>query len=228
MTKTKNKVLIILLAVLIMTMPIMLAGCSLFGSLTSAGIKIHTNFKTEYEVGEALDVSNGKITYTDKSGKETIVAVDASMITSFSTENEGHRDMILTYKGETITIAYNVTIKNTAAHIGMLYWNYPAQMSSSGYDYIYFKAQNQICLGSTDSINLTANPAEFFENETHTYTPFIEVINHKTVYKISNADGSGLIITITALDNNQLNCKVTDSTNTINYDINFVEYVARV
>lgn len=67
-------------------------------------------FKTSYFIGEELDVSNGKIKYTDKKVRETILDIESSMISNFSTETRGNRTMILTYNDLTIDIDYSVSL----------------------------------------------------------------------------------------------------------------------
>ncbi len=77
------------------------------------GIKIISTFKTEYYVGENLDVTGGIIEYTKD--KNTIhIAIEEEMITGFSSETEGTRNMVLSYIDNqtdqiyTLKIAYTI------------------------------------------------------------------------------------------------------------------------
>lgn len=88
------------------------AGCSLSGNNTQQevaqdGISIHTPFKTTYYVGESLDVTGGIINYK-VDGHATPVNVTLNMVTGFSSDNPGTRDLIITYQGYTTIITYTV------------------------------------------------------------------------------------------------------------------------
>jgi len=71
------------------------------------GLSIHTNFDTTYYVGQDLDVTGGILNYT-KDGKTTQIAVTESMISGFTKDKAGNRNMIVTYEGETLLINYTV------------------------------------------------------------------------------------------------------------------------
>ncbi|MGN1213157.1 MAG: bacterial Ig-like domain-containing protein [Christensenellales bacterium] len=103
--KKANKIILSIALVLILALPVFAGGCFLFDS---EKIEIYTSFKTEYEIGEKLDLTNGKIEYTDANGKKTIVEITTDMITAFNSDTVGNRDLIVTYKGNTITVPYKI------------------------------------------------------------------------------------------------------------------------
>lgn len=84
----------------------LLTACG--GNNTPDGLLIHTEFDTTYYVGQNLDVSGGVLDYT-KNGKTTQITVTDDMISGFTTESAGTRDMIVTYQGETLVISYTVS-----------------------------------------------------------------------------------------------------------------------
>lgn len=89
-----------------------LAGAGLLtacggGNETKDGLSIHTNFDTTYYVGQTLDVTGGILNYT-KDGNTTQIAVTEDMISGFTTDKAGNRNMIVTYEGETLLINYTV------------------------------------------------------------------------------------------------------------------------
>ncbi|MGN1222101.1 MAG: bacterial Ig-like domain-containing protein [Christensenellales bacterium] len=103
--KKANKIILSIALVLILALPVFAGGCFLFDN---EKIELYTSFKTEYEIGEKLDLTNGKIEYTDANGKKTIVEITTDMITAFNSDTVGNRDLIVTYKGNTITVPYKI------------------------------------------------------------------------------------------------------------------------
>lgn len=202
---------------LVFSLPILLTGCS-NGDLEN--LKIYTDFKTEYFVGESLDVTNGKLSYTDKDGKEIIVSVKEEMISSFSTATEGEREMIITYNSKTITYNYVVNKKPADVKVGDLYYLSPSAFSNyDGYnDYIYIKNSNVFAISSTnvapESMSETYLPTNNF-----TFTKSIE--NKKVVYVCTkNTTTINYAYTITVENENQVKLSAvmtnveTGSTNT--------------
>lgn len=70
-------------------------------------ISIYSSFDTEYYVGQDLDVSGGIINYT-KDGKTIQVSVTEDMVTGFTSEKAGSRQMVISYEGFTLVVAYEV------------------------------------------------------------------------------------------------------------------------
>ena len=103
MKKMKN-ILLALSLVVIAILP-MLTAC---GPMQEPSLALTTDFKNEYIIGESLEVAGGILTYTDETGKETYIAVEADMITGFSTEVVGERNMVITYSDLTILYPYSV------------------------------------------------------------------------------------------------------------------------
>lgn len=85
-----------------------LTGC-FGGEAKVTAIDLTQTFKTQYEIGETLDVSNGiiKVTYDDDTQKDLFVT--NSMVAGFNTQTVGQKTMIITYKDSTKTVPYTVT-----------------------------------------------------------------------------------------------------------------------
>lgn len=71
-------------------------------------IVLQEEFKTEYFIGENLDVTNGKIKCVTYSGDEKVVDVTTDMISNFSTKSIGEFKMTLEYEGKRIDVDYKV------------------------------------------------------------------------------------------------------------------------
>ena len=67
--------------------------------------------KTEYQIGESLDVSGGKIkvSYSDNTAKT--VAITAAMCSGFSSTSAGNKTITVKYEGKTATFKVNVNKK---------------------------------------------------------------------------------------------------------------------
>lgn len=88
-------------------------GSSSGGTTTSQTVEsigLSGSIKTDYKLGENLDLNNAKLTvlYSDETTKT--VNILESMVTGFSTENCGNFTMTITYKEKSITKNYSVTL----------------------------------------------------------------------------------------------------------------------
>ncbi|MFR8506143.1 MAG: SpaA isopeptide-forming pilin-related protein [Peptoniphilus sp.] len=79
--------------------------------ITVTSIKVNsTNHKTDYKVGEALDVTNLTIEVLKSNGSTETVNVTSDMVTGFDSSQEAtNQTLTITYQGKTTT--YNVNIK---------------------------------------------------------------------------------------------------------------------
>ena len=104
MKKNLFKVLTALALVFCTTFAI--AGC---GTMKVTAIDLAQSFKTQYEIGETLDISNGflRVTYEDDTQKD--LSVTESMVSGFHNETVGQKTMILSYKNATKNIPYTIT-----------------------------------------------------------------------------------------------------------------------
>lgn len=233
--KKFNKIFLSLALVLILALP-MLAGCDLFNnnSTTKESLKIHTNFKTEYEIGETLDLTDEKIQYTDEQGEKTVVAITTTMVSGFSTETAGSRQLIITYQGKTLLVDYTV-YRVYDMEVNALYYCHPSQMVAMEnalygsnrnvneyYDYIQFSSSNSTGMTSTQK-----DPQTFLqESGFATYmTCTSSKENHKKTYTMTTPNGA--VIKVTVVNENTLHLTATSgSENVENYEMNFVKYVA--
>ena len=65
-------------------------------------------YKTEYNVGEELDVNGLTVNYSNEYGEVTQVAVTADMVSGFDTSKEGECTVTVTYEG--ISCTFTVTV----------------------------------------------------------------------------------------------------------------------
>lgn len=108
------------------------------------GIKINSSFKTEYYLGERLDVSGGILDYT-KNGKTSQVAIETNMVSGFTSSTTGTRSVVITYEGFTCMVSYTI---NDARCIE----NYVAYYLSSYNCYlIFFDNLTKMTNGHTES-----------------------------------------------------------------------------
>ena len=70
---------------------------------------ISADHKTEYKVGDPLDVSNLKIEATMSDGSTKTVPVTSDMVGGFDTSTAGTKTLTITYEGKTTTYNINVT-----------------------------------------------------------------------------------------------------------------------
>ncbi len=99
------------LILIIVASPLLLFACA-----ESPTLEVSNNFKTIYYIGETLDISNGTLKYT-KDGKENFIDIEESMITGFSSETTGTREMTISYEGLTVKVTY--TINNYISEISL-------------------------------------------------------------------------------------------------------------
>lgn len=235
----KKNLFAFVLAILMFVAPICLAGCSLsdlFGENKNVeGIMLHTAFKTEYDVGEALDVTNGKIQYTNENGKKTIVAIQEDMISGFNTATEGQRGMIVTYKDCTIVVDYTV-YKIYDIEIGALYYCNPSEMIAAQnaiqgtnydpnlyYDYVSFSSSNSAAFSySNITPNHITDNGGFASQQYISCTSKIE--NHKKIYSFTTATGAS--IEIYATSETTIHFKGNSpAENVMNFEMDLVKYI---
>ena len=128
--------LFISLALVLVMVPVaaIFAGC---GKEKEAKIKIFTEFKTEYYVGEALDVSTGVIEYINEEGKSKYVPLTNQMIAGFSTETAGTKNMVITYEDAQLVVSYTVSYFEITE--STLYsWTNTINPDSEGYGHVSY------------------------------------------------------------------------------------------
>ena len=64
--------------------------------------------KTEYYVGEQLDVTGGSLLYKDANGNETEVALLSTMVSGFESDEVGTFELTITYKDATLKLNYKI------------------------------------------------------------------------------------------------------------------------
>ena len=65
-------------------------------------------FKNEYFHYDQLDLTGGKIKVTFNNETTELVDITTDMISGFSTEEAGSKELTITYQGATVQVAYEV------------------------------------------------------------------------------------------------------------------------
>lgn len=74
-----------------------------------ASIEISQEFQTFYQLGENVNTAGGIITVTYENEKTESVAITNDMVSSFTNDTVGQKNMIITYGGQTCEVSYTVT-----------------------------------------------------------------------------------------------------------------------
>ncbi len=74
---------------------------------------ISTDHKTEYKVGDSLDVTNLKIEATMSDGTKSIIPVTSGMVDGFDSSTAGTKTLTITCQDKTTTFTINVTASST-------------------------------------------------------------------------------------------------------------------
>lgn len=145
-----------------------LTGCDLFGGNKNQpierSIEIHTSFKTEYYVGEQLNVSGGILSYKNENGQTSLVAITTDMISGFDSSQLGPKQMILTYNELQLLVDYNVINAPTLPKADTYYITttfndnriiliYVSSEASVGLTYIYSSDTQTIRQNAIDSVS---------------------------------------------------------------------------
>ena len=72
-------------------------------------IEMFSQFKSKYYIGEELNLTGGILLYTDANGKKTYVPIEEDMISGFTNDTYGERNIVITY--EDFTMLYPYTVK---------------------------------------------------------------------------------------------------------------------
>lgn len=114
--KVFNKIITIFVLVLMASVPLFATGCAEADTPTTEPltptITIHTEFQNEYYVGEAINLTGGKIEYTDASGNKNVVNVSDSdvQISGFSSAQEGDKTLTISYQNCQLEYDYSVYV----------------------------------------------------------------------------------------------------------------------
>ncbi len=107
---------ILILPVLILCSMFVLSACGETGEKKD-GLTLNSAFKTEYYVGETLDVTGGILDFT-KNGETTQIIIENSMVSGFSSETAATRNMVVSHTdaGKTYTITVKYVVKEIPAY----------------------------------------------------------------------------------------------------------------
>lgn len=150
-----KKIAIAFALVLAICLPtILLAACD---NGAKNKLSLEQAFKTEYYVGEELDVSGGILEYIDENGQATSVELLESMVSVFSTEKPGNRKLLITYKNGTLTINY--TVKPWDVQDNEYYYDANTKLVLS-----FNRAQNEVIMFSAPDGDPDSVPEEQKKN----------------------------------------------------------------
>ena len=168
MKKVKNTVIaVIMFAILLI--PAFVAGCSFV-----PGLVLYDRFKTEYYVGEDLDLTGGLIKYT-KDGESEYVEVTLSMVTGFNSLTVGNKQLTITYKDKSIKVSYRVIAKEDTGNGGNDNSSVKTLSLKTSFKTDYYVGDNldvtggvlsYTVNGNSQDINITANMVSNFNTDT--------------------------------------------------------------
>ena len=85
-------------------------------------IKMHTTPKTNYNVNDTLDVTNGEILVTRQTGEPEVKEITQDMVTGFDSSKENTKlplKVTYTENGETKETSYDISVKDTVTSISI-------------------------------------------------------------------------------------------------------------
>ena len=169
MTKKKGLVSFIFCALCVFLIPFFTVACA--DTSVKDGIEISNAFKTEYEIGEAIDVSGGVLKCVID-GKESFVPITVEMVSGFDSSTAGDdKQLVITYNDMTTTLNYKVYPEFLT--LNQYYFAYEYEM----YNYIKFMSNATFeIFQSLNEINPDEeSPTAIFTNATR------EIKNNKWV-----------------------------------------------
>ena len=200
-----------------------LTGC-FGGEAKITAIDLAQSFKTQYEIGETLDVSNGiiKVTYEDDTQKDVVVT--ESMVSGFNTQTAGQKTMVVTYKDSTKTVSYTVTGPRLEEE-RYLWYNNTSSMANciyfykQGDTYVYVQYSVSNSSGPQEWLNL--QDADYLANVNGVTLPLsVELGNDYYYYMTGSIGSTSVTLKINSI-NNIVNTEQPD-TNLID---GFVRYI---
>lgn len=152
--------------------------------VVATNISIKTPFKTNYYVGDNLDLSNGKVTITYNNSTTKDVTITNSHIVNFSTENVGNFNLNVTVEGKTLTIPYTIT----ALEVSSIAIKTPFKTSyfvGDNLDLSNAKLTATYNSGKTEDINILATMISGFDSTNPANINLTLTYSGKTITNIS-------------------------------------------
>lgn len=213
--KKLSKVLgVITCAFVLLLTGMSLTACS-FGSKPT--LELYHSFKTEYAVGESLDVTGGVLLYT-KSGEERHVNIEDSMVVNFNTETSGSKKMFISYKDCEITVHY--TVYDDIECESVVYCANPSYLEkgvadANKYDYFFFKSKTELLSISTN-VNTSNIDKNYLAKGTNIAVTS-SMVNGKKVY-VGTISGTTNQIIITVISASKINVIIKSDAITLDYE----------
>ena len=171
-------------------------------------ITIHTPFKTQYYVGEQLDVTGGILNYT-KDGKTTQVAITSNMVTGFSSANAGTFNIVIYYQGLSVLVAYTVNeIPALNIDYNKFYRSELINEGGMGNNYAYAKFIDGLTFGMffTSTEFTATNPPQFTNSASQFAISSRNFVNGKWVVTV--VPGQAIVdvnISVTIISETEIN-----------------------
>lgn len=110
----KRKILLCssILCVFLIAAVAMFAGCSDGITLDNLSVKNHS-LKSEYTVGDVIDISGGKLIAAYSDGSEEEIEITADMVSGFDSSAIGEKSFTVTYQTKSVRFDYFVKAKPT-------------------------------------------------------------------------------------------------------------------
>lgn len=191
-----------------------LTACS-FGS--KAKLELYQSFKTEYAVGDSVDVTGGVLLYTNADGDERHITIDDSMVVSFNTEASGNKKMFIAYKD--CEIAVNYTVYDDVGCESVAYCANPGYLGSGvaeegRYDYFYFTSKTELLAMTTNVSTASIDKSHFTGATSIAVTS--SIVNGKKVYVGTYASSNQ--ITITVISASKIRVEISSGAVQLNYE----------
>ena len=225
--KIFKKIALTFLLLVVCCSPLILTGC--FGDdPVEPKIEITTEFKTNYMLGEDLDVTGGILEYTNEKGKSISVAITSQMVTGFNSSSVGTRQVVVTYEDCTALVTYTVSpydIDTTT-----FYWAHD-ELADGTRTYEYLKINedldiymNSELVSSSSGPDASKNNIELYSKLT-TLTRSIE--NNKVVYSgyyLLSGSNSTATVVITVENKNTITVKIESTVEAFQNELTFTKF----
>ncbi len=156
--KVFKKIALSFALVLAICLPsVLLAACG-----NKEKLSLVQTFKTEYYVGQDLDITGGILKYVDEEGKSVNVGLQESMVSVFSTEKPGSKKMVITYEDETLLVDY--IVKPWDVQENVYYSDSEQQLGEGAHVFVKFDP----ALNKVTTVTTLTNPFDPEEEKSET------------------------------------------------------------
>lgn len=159
--KNLKKIILSVVAFMILVVPAVLMGCG--NDPIEATLEILQEFKTEYYVGEELDVSGGILKYTEEGKTPEYIEIEDDMVSFFYNETAGDKTLVIEYKEESVEVDYKV-IEPTRIENKQVYYMFDNQASGENLYLFYYDQDLSVWYEGTVLYNEFTTLSDAVEN----------------------------------------------------------------